>query len=150
MTNVVLGIDLNQFSLNLHRVVKIIVLDKPLCQDGILILGFDDQALLNIEFGQPFKDLNPVWNQSIDLLENGDGLVGETISGITVGNPLIEFHRTIKLADPPVEITNPIDCVDIVGIQLQELFVLPNCRFNLALLDQLLSSLENLVPVDGH
>ena len=69
--------------------------------------------------------------------------------GIGIANTLKTFHGFFTIAKTRVQIPHGIHHREILGIGLQNLFVLSDRVWQLALLDKLLRSTENLLFIEA-
>src|SRR5271169_912382 len=84
-----------------------------------------------------------------DLLVHGDALDRETLCGIGIAHRLEAFNRFGNVAEAGVEIADRVVDSKILGIALQDLFVLSNGVLQLALLDKLFRGAENFLFVEA-
>src|SRR5271169_325355 len=82
-----------------------------------------------------------------DLLVHGDALDRETLCGIGIAHRLEAFNRFGNVAEAGVEIADRVVDSKILGIALQDLFVLSDGVLQLALLDKLFRGAENFLFV---
>jgi hypothetical protein len=126
------------------------LLGIPVGEDLVLVLGLDHEALLDVEVREAIEDVQPLRREPVDLLQDRDGLGGETILCEVVGDALIELDRAVDPADSQVQIADLVDGVDVSRVGLQDLLVLLDRHLHLALLSKLFGVPEHFVPSRGH
>src|SRR5579863_1251466 len=114
----------------------------------ILSAGIIEKTLLGIKFGQPEHALQRRL-QLAQLLVHGNRFDGEALRSVSVANTLEAFHGLFGIAETRVEVAHGIHYREILGVGFENFFVLSNCVWQLALLDKLLRSTENLLLVEA-
>ena len=114
----------------------------------ILRAGIVEKSLLGVEFGQSQHALQGRL-QLGELLVHGDGFDGEALRGVGVAHALERFDGLVALAETGVEIANGVGDSEFLGVSLENFFVLGDGILQLALLDELLRSAENLLFVEA-
>ncbi len=98
------------------------------------------------EFEQAFKR----WLELADLLVHRDGLDRETLAGIGIAYCLETSGSFIGLPEAGVEIPDGVGDRQVLGIILEDFFVLSDSILQFALLDILLRIAENLLLVEAE
>ena len=114
----------------------------------IPLAGVDQQALVEIEIGEPLEDIEPLRIQALDLFEDCDRFGRETIGGEVIGYFFVELDRALQLADLTVKVADTIDDVGVVRESLEYLFVLFDRLIDVALLRVFLRGVERLIAVE--
>ncbi len=146
----VVRIEVNQLFVGFNGILDVTVLDVPVSEDLVLPLGLHHESLFEIESCEPLEDVESLRIQALDLLQDGDGLGGESVPGEVLCNLLVELDRGLELTNPAVQVPYAVDDGGVVRKFLKNLFVLFDSLLELPLLNKLLSVLQNLVPLDGH
>src|SRR5579862_7384673 len=115
----------------------------------ILGAGVVEEALLRVQLRQ-FKNAFERGFELRDLLVHRDALDREALCGVRIANTLEAFGGLVGLADARVEVADRIQDSQVLGIGLQDLFVFGDRVLQLALLDILLRSAENLLFVESE
>ena len=103
----------------------------------VLGAGVIEKALLGVEFRQLQQALERGLELA-DLLVHRDGLDRETLAGIGIAYRLETFGGFVGFAEAGVEIADGVGDGQILGIVLEDLFVLSDGVLQFALLDILL------------
>ena len=135
----IVRIEIDQLFVGPDGLLEIAVLDVPVGEDLVLPLGLDQESLVEIECCEPLEDVEPLRIQALDLLEDGDGLGGESVAVEMLGDFLVELDRALELADPAVQVPDPVDDGGVVGKFFEDLLVLFDGLLELSLLNKLLS-----------
>jgi len=148
--HVVVGIQLHELLVNLDGLLVVTVLGVPVREHLILALGLDQETLLDVQLGQAVEDVQPLWGEPVDLLQNRYRLGGEPILGEAVGDALVQLDRLVDLTDSTIEVTDPIDRISVIRVELEHLLVLTDRLLDLTLVDELLCVTQDLVPIERH
>src|SRR5262249_4152529 len=105
------------------------------------------KTLLGVKLGEPQHAFHGRF-QLAELLVHRDRLYREALRGIGVANALERFCGFIVLADARIEVADRVHHGQVFGIVLENFFVLRDGVLELALLNELLRSTENLLLVE--
>src|SRR5262249_9118148 len=139
-------VHLQRFLENSYRLLEFSGTQEFFRHLQVLCAGVIEQSLLGVELSQPQHAFERRL-QLGELLIHGDGFYGEAVRCIGIANALEAFNGLVVLAQARVKITHSIGDSKILWIRLQNPFVLSNRILQLALLDELLRSVESLLFV---
>src|SRR5580658_10054844 len=114
----------------------------------ILSTRIIEETLLGVKFGQPEHALQRRL-QLAQLLVHGNRLDREALRSVSVANALEAFHGLFGVAKTRVEVADGVHYREILGVGFKDFFVLSDRVWQLALLDKLLRSTENLLLVEA-
>jgi hypothetical protein len=108
------------------------------------------QSLLVVQVGEAVVDLEPGRVDLVDLLVDRDRLQKKAVSRVEVGDPGEEGNGIGRPVHPDVEVADPVQGRDVLGIVVQNAQIVLQRLVELSLPDVLLRRLEKLVPACGH
>ncbi len=142
------------FRIHLHnlledadRVIELTSFQEFFRDLQILGAGVIEQALLAVEF----RELQQALERRLelaDLLVHRDGLDRETLAGIGIAYSLETYGGFIGFAEAGVEIADGVGDGQVLGVVLEDFFVLGDGILQFALLDVLLRTGQNLLLVE--
>ena len=109
--------------------------------------GIVEQTLLGVKLGQLQHAFQRGF-QFADFLIDGDGLDRETLAGIGIADILEAICGFVVLAEADVEIAHGVGDRKVFRVVLEDLLVFGDRVLQLALLDILLRSAEELLFVE--
>ena len=115
----------------------------------VLRAGVVEQALLGIEFCK-FQQALKRRLELANLLVHRDGLDRETLAGIGIAYRLETSRSFVGFAEAGIEIADGVGDRQVLGIMLEDFFVLGDGVLQLALLDILLRTGQNLLFVEAE
>jgi len=113
----------------------------------ILCAGIIEETLLSVKLCQLQHALKRRLELA-DLLVHGDSLDRESLGGIGIAHTLKTVRGLVVIAHAGVEVSNRVTHREILGIILEDLVVLSDGILQLALLDILLRSAEDLLFIE--
>ena len=105
--------------------------------------------MLGVEFGK-LQDALQRGLELADFLVHGNGLDRESLAGIGIAYILETIGSLLDLAEAGVEVADSVGHRQILGIIFKDLFVFRDGALQLALLDILLRSAEDLLLVESE
>jgi len=115
----------------------------------VVLLGLRDHAFLDEQVGQDLEVLHVPVVGHHDLAVDRDGPAVETVVDVLLGDPLEEVGRVGGPLQAQVEIPDGVEQAEIVRFLLQDLLVLLDRVFQLALGNELLRVLQEFLFVEG-
>jgi hypothetical protein len=111
--------------------------------------GIVEEALLRVQL----RELQNAFQRGLelrDLLVHRDALDREALRSVRVAHILEAFSGLVGLADARVKVADRIQDRQVLGVGLEDLFVFRDRVLQLALLDVLLRSAENLLFIESE
>ena len=130
------------------RILEFAGLQELLRDLQILGTGVIEKTLLRVKFSE-FQQALERRLELADLLVHGDGLDRETLAGIGIAYILEAYGGFIGFAEAGIEVADGVGDGQILGIVLEDLFVLSNGVLDFALLDILLRIVKSLLLVES-
>src|SRR5579863_4285521 len=107
-----------------------------------------EKTLLRVELGQPKHALERRL-QLAELLVHGNRFDREALRGVSIAHAFETLHAFFAVAETRVEIPHGVHHRKILGVGFEDFFVLSDRVWQLALLDKLLRSTENLLLIEA-
>ena len=140
----VFGIEFQHFLEDRDGGIQVVGLGVMFRNQEILLARITEQILLGIEFGQAADFVYAGGIDLGDFLVQRDRFDSESFRGVGFPDFLEVRCRPVWISHSRIQVAQGIQNGQVLGVVLQDLFVVINCVLNFPLLDVLLRRVEDL------